>query len=59
MAGRVSPMPYWQAPERLFDEPEEFAEWAQRAYEVARRTAKPKARASTARPKTARPKPAR
>lgn len=28
-------MPYWPAPERLFDEPDEFAAWAQRAFEVA------------------------
>ena len=59
MRGRVHPMPYWRAPERLFDEPEEFAEWARRAYEVARRTAKPKTRTTAARPKAAKPKTAR
>lgn len=38
---RVVAMPYWQAPERLFDEPDEFAEWAGAAYAVAVRTKKP------------------
>jgi DNA transformation protein len=28
-------MPYWRVPERLFDEPDEFAEWARRAFAVA------------------------
>ncbi len=35
MKGRVMPMPYWQVPERLFDEPDEFAAWAQRAFDIA------------------------
>jgi DNA transformation protein len=34
-------MPYWQAPERLFDEPDEFADWAREAFDVAVRTKKP------------------
>ncbi len=37
MGGRKSAMPYWRAPERLFDEPDEFAEWARGAYAAARR----------------------
>ncbi len=37
MKGRAMPMPYWRAPERLFDEPDEFAEWARAAYAAARR----------------------
>jgi DNA transformation protein len=28
---------YWRMPERLYDEPEELAEWARRAMECARR----------------------
>jgi DNA transformation protein len=39
-------MPYWRAPERLLDEPEEFAEWARAAFSVAER------RKAIARPKT-------
>lgn len=38
--GRKVPMPYWQAPERLYDEPDDFAEWARDAFEVALRTQK-------------------
>lgn len=37
--GRNGPvtMPYCPVPERLLDEPDEFAEWARRAFEVALR----------------------
>ena len=45
--GRTVQLPYWQVPERLFDEPEEMVEWAQAALAVARRAAakkKPKKR---------------
>lgn len=28
-------MPYWALPERLMDEPDELADWAQRAYKAA------------------------
>jgi DNA transformation protein len=34
-AGRAMALPYWRAPERLFDEPDEFADWARRAFAVA------------------------
>ena len=27
-------MSYWRAPERLYDEPDEFVEWARRALAV-------------------------
>ncbi|HVZ14440.1 MAG TPA: TfoX/Sxy family protein [Bauldia sp.] len=37
MRGKTMAMPYWQLPERLFDEPDEFAEWARTAFEVTRR----------------------
>ena len=39
---RGKTMPYWRVPERLLDEPEEFAEWARQAFAVARRRQKPK-----------------
>ncbi|MEO8668921.1 MAG: TfoX/Sxy family protein [Bauldia sp.] len=42
-------MPYWRLPERLYDEPDEFREWALAAFAVAERTAKPKA-GKTAKP---------
>ena len=35
---------YWQVPEQLFDEPEAFAEWAQRAIAAAERVKSKKAR---------------
>ncbi len=44
MGGRKSAMPYWRAPERLFDEPDEFADWARAAHAAARRTEAAKAR---------------
>jgi DNA transformation protein and related proteins len=48
MKGRAMAMPYWQAPERLFDEPEEFADWAKAAYAAARRMEAAKARPTKA-----------
>lgn len=35
-AGRRSVMSYWRAPERLFDEPEEFVEWVRVALAVSK-----------------------
>jgi DNA transformation protein len=53
----MTTMPYWQVPERLFDEPEEFAEWARAAFAAAKSNKAAKApkdkRASAAKPKTA------
>jgi DNA transformation protein len=40
--GKPAAMPYWQVPDRLLDEPDEFQEWAAAAFDVAVRTAKPK-----------------
>lgn len=40
-------MPYWQAPERLYDDPDEFVEWGRRALAVATKT-KQARRAKTA-----------
>ncbi len=50
---------YWRMPERLYDEPDELAEWARLALAAARRadSAKPKRRAGTAR--TAKPRKGR
>ncbi len=36
-AGKRGVMSYWQVPERLFDEPEEFVSWARDAVSVALR----------------------
>jgi DNA transformation protein and related proteins len=48
--GTRTVMSYWRLPERLYDDVEELALWAQRSLEVARRAA--------ARPRTAKQKPA-
>jgi DNA transformation protein len=61
MQGRTMPMPYWRAPERLFDEADEFADWARTAYAAAIRTQKAKAspkKAKAAAKATAKGKPA-
>jgi DNA transformation protein len=44
--GRTIVLPYWQVPERLFDEPEEMLAWARDALAAARRASakKPKAK---------------
>jgi DNA transformation protein len=42
MKARTVTMPYWRLPDRLLDEPEEFTRWADAAFAVAVRTAKPK-----------------
>jgi DNA transformation protein and related proteins len=47
--GKRAIMSYWRMPERLYDDPDELAAWAERALAVARRSGeargKPKARA--------------
>lgn len=45
-AGKRGVMSYWQVPERLFDEPDEFVVWARDAVSVAMRAdaAKPKSK---------------
>lgn len=40
--GKQVAMPYWRLPERLYDEPEEFRDWAVAAFAVAAKTKKPK-----------------
>jgi DNA transformation protein len=51
--GRIVQLPYWQVPERLFDEPDEMLEWAVAALAAARRGAagkkKPKRRSARGR----------
>jgi DNA transformation protein and related proteins len=37
-------LPYWRAPERLFDDPDEMTEWVRTALGVARRAASARAR---------------
>ena len=41
--GRTAQMPYWRAPERLYDEPDEFLDWCRAAVAVARRNEAAKA----------------
>ncbi len=51
-AGQTTIMSYWQAPERLLDEPDELVEWARRALSVAQR-AKQSRRPKKSRSRTA------
>ena len=44
MKGREVAMPYWQLPERLYDEPDEFIVWAKAAFDAAMRAAAEKAK---------------
>jgi DNA transformation protein and related proteins len=49
--GRVE-LPYWRLPERLYDDPDELAVWARRAFEAAeRKKFKPRAPAKRKRSK--------
>ena len=50
-------MSYYELPERLYDEPEEFAEWVRRAYAVAENSPSVRRKRSVVKP--ARKKPAR
>lgn len=59
----MTTMPYWQLPERLYDEPDEFAEWARQAFVIAERhkaaKAAPKKKSAAGKKKTTGRKPAR
>ena len=45
---RQHALPYWRLPERLYDDPDELADWARRAFAVAeRKKLKPRKRAKT------------
>jgi len=59
MRGKTMAMPYWQVPQRLFDEPEEFAEWAGIAFEVTRRLKAEKKPGRARRPAKSAPKAAK
>ncbi len=60
MRGKDMPLPYWQAPESIFEDPDAFREWADDAFAAAKRAkqakpakAKKKAPAKKAMRKTA------
>lgn len=53
--GKQVAMPYWRLPERLYDEPEEFREWAVAAFAVAAKAKKPKAKKSVKKIATKKP----
>ncbi len=40
--GKQANMPYWQVPERLYEDVDELAKWATKAYSVAKATKKRK-----------------
>jgi DNA transformation protein len=42
--GRSIPLSFWQAPERLLDQPDEFVAWAREALAAARRVAAKRSR---------------
>lgn len=48
---------YWRVPERLYDEPDEFREWAVAAFVVAGRAKRPKAKKAVAKKKPVARKP--
>jgi DNA transformation protein and related proteins len=48
-------MSYYRIPDRLYDDPEEFAEWARRATAVAERPAARRRPAAVTKPKSRRP----
>jgi DNA transformation protein and related proteins len=52
--GRRTIMSYWRMPERLYDDPDELAEWARRSMAAAQRSDTPK---RSGRPAKARSKP--
>jgi DNA transformation protein and related proteins len=54
--GHRTIMSYWRMPERLYDDPEELAEWARRSMVVAQRSAAPKRRSRPAKAATSRNK---
>jgi DNA transformation protein len=59
MRGEAKPMPYWQVPERLFDEPDEFAEWARQAFALTKRLKAEKKPAAKKKPAPKKPAAAR
>jgi DNA transformation protein len=55
--GRRTIMSYWRMPERLYDDPDELAQWARRSMAAAQRLDAPKRRGG--RTKAKQPKPIR
>ena len=55
--GRRTIMSYWRMPERLYDDPNELAEWARRSMAAARRSDAPKRRTRPAKAKKAKVSP--
>jgi DNA transformation protein len=49
--GKRAVMSYWRLPDRLYDDPDELAEWARTALSVARGSAAEKAKARHASPR--------
>jgi DNA transformation protein len=54
--GRTIDLSFWRAPERLFDEPDEFVAWARAALAAARRVAARRARTAPREKSNPRPK---
>jgi DNA transformation protein len=54
--GRTIDLSFWRAPERLFDEPDEFVAWARAALAAARRVAARRARTAPREKSKPRPK---
>jgi DNA transformation protein len=54
MKGKMTALPYWRLPERLYDDPADFDAWARAAFGVAERAKKPEA-AKKAAPRKAAP----
>ena len=50
--GRRTIMSYWRMPERLYDDPDELAQWARRSMAAARRSDAPKRRGRPAKATT-------
>ena len=55
--GRRTIMSYWRMPERLYDDPDELAEWARRSIAAARRSDAPKRSGRPAKAKKAKARP--
>jgi DNA transformation protein len=50
--GRRTLMSYWRMPERLYDDPDELADWARRSMAAARRSSAPRRRTKTVKRET-------
>jgi DNA transformation protein len=50
--GRRTLMSYWRMPERLYDDPDELADWARQSMAAARRSSAPRRRTKTVKRET-------